>query len=129
MKKALQTRIEKFLAVKSESSPGGGWAPVTNREMNQLYAILMDIVAAKYERDADGDLPIEATLVNRCETYGLHYAPLEYLHCGDEAPSLKEINEVLRTARMNLGMAQDDVESTLKQLDWYVRNNDKSEES
>ncbi len=129
MKKALQNRIEKFISVKSESSPGGGWAPVTNKEINQLYVILMDIVAAKYEKDADGDLPIEATLVNRCETHGMHYWPLEYLYCGEEAPSLKEINDVLRTARMNLSMAQDDVEGTLKQLDWYVRDLEQSKET
>lgn len=127
MEKALQDRIEKFIAVKSESS--GGWAPATYDEMWELHGIVMDIVAAKYEKDPDGDLPIEATLVNRCETYALHYDPLPYLHCGDEAPSLKEINEVLRTARMNLGMAQDDVERTLRQLDLYVRDNEQSEET
>ena len=129
MKKALQNRIEKFLAVKVEAGDGGGWAPATYDETHELYDILMDIVAAKYETDADGDLPIEATLVNRCKTGRLHYWPLEYLHCGNEAPSLKEIHEVLGTARMNLCMAQDDVESTLKQLDWYVRDNERSEET
>ena len=129
MKKALENRIEKFLAVKVESGPGGGWAPATYDEMHKLYDILTDIIAAKYERDADGDLPIEVILVNRCKTYSLNYDPLEYLHCGDEAPSLKEIHEVLGTARMNLCMAQDDVESTLKQLDWYVRDNERSEET
>jgi hypothetical protein len=62
---ALFQNINEFLAERKESSPGGGWAPVTQDELQELNAIIHDLIELKYEYDADHDLPVTWGLTDR----------------------------------------------------------------
>lgn len=77
MNRRLVERIEKFLAERRESE-GGGWAQITPKDMLQLSGVIEALIEAKCEKDADGDMPIEFTLVNRREGKSSSYRPLPY---------------------------------------------------
>ena len=66
MAKPLQSKIERFLAVRRKSS-GGGWAEVNDGDMLALKNIIEELIKAKFQADADGDYPIQFALVNRRE--------------------------------------------------------------
>jgi hypothetical protein len=79
MNKNLQKRIEKFLSVRVNSD-GGGWAPVTDEELDELYKIFQGIIDDKYQRDCDGDSPVEFILANRNKEYLPSFRPVPYSH-------------------------------------------------
>jgi hypothetical protein len=79
MNKNLQKRIEKFLSVRVNSD-GGGWAPVTDEELNELYKIFQGIIDDKYQRDCDGDSPVNFVLANRNKEYLPSFQPVPYGH-------------------------------------------------
>ncbi len=88
----LHQKIEDFIAEKRESD--GGYAPVIERDMELLEEIIEGLVEAKFERDPDGDLPVEWNLINRHTHLRMHYRPLRYDHkiegWGEKDPMSRE---------------------------------------
>jgi len=58
----LFSKIEDFLAVYRKSSSGlGGFAEITEEDVDQLYDIIGDLIKLKCEADPDGNYPIEVS--------------------------------------------------------------------
>lgn len=76
--KKITKLLEDFLKHKSKSD--GGYAPVADGDEQQLIAIFGEIIRAKYSIDPDGDLPIEAYIVNRHHFYNPHFSLPRYDH-------------------------------------------------
>ena len=62
-KEGLFSKLEDFL--KTRKTSDGGYADVADDEMSQLVDIVRDVLELKYERDPDGDMPVEFQLVDR----------------------------------------------------------------
>ena len=73
----LNTLITEFLKERRESDYGG-WPPVTDADMQQLYAILNKLIELKWEADPDGDRPIDYIIVNRKTHEHIYWWPVEY---------------------------------------------------
>ena len=78
MKNKLLNQIEKFLSERKKSA--GGWAPVSNDEIKQLYNIINLLIEEKYEEDVDGDLPVEVEVINRHLYQRMDFRPVPYRH-------------------------------------------------
>lgn len=63
----LQGKIDDFLLVQRRSE--GGYALVTDQDHADLNDIIKDLIRAKCERDPDGDLPFEFSVINRREKH------------------------------------------------------------
>lgn len=70
--------IGRFLATRSRSD--GGFAPVGKDDIQDLYRVMEAIFEAKYERDPDGDLPINIVLVDRTQYEPVHHMLIPYRH-------------------------------------------------
>lgn len=119
-RKVLNKLVDKFLAERRVSD--GGWAPVTERDLEQLCAIIDRIIRAKWGKDSDGDLPVEWWLIDRTRFQRMHYAPVPY---GDEAKdelALERLNLVL----MNANIANRELDVTLRILQNRLREKPKS---
>lgn len=60
----LYAKIERFLAERVLSKDSG-FAPVRHSDLSLLYRITSDLIDLKWQGDADGDAPVEFTLVDR----------------------------------------------------------------
>jgi hypothetical protein len=113
----ISARIEAFLAEKSKSE--GGFAPVGQKDMEQLSSLLEALLAAKYEKDPDGDLPVSFQLVDRTRFENTHFWMIP--HAKDEAENdLSHIRSRLRAACANLSIAQGQIDRVQRSLDYGV---------
>lgn len=103
MNDKLQKALGSFLAERRESE--GGWAKVTDKDIEQLRKLCRLLIEAKCEADPDGDYPIEVTVVNRRTHQGIPYDPMPY---HDSVTN----DERLDVALYNLGIAMGDVRTT-----------------
>lgn len=95
----LQQSIFDFLRERRESK-GGGWAQVTTADVEQLQNIIGNLLVLKCELDADGDLPIEVTIVNRRTHQRLQFSPVPYGRLlGDGGDDEKRMHVALRNLR------------------------------
>lgn len=99
-KEKLHKLIDKFLQEKKKST--GGYAPVSQEEIDMLFIIISDIIALKYQEDPDGDVPVEFALVDRNQYERLHYLPVPYFH---KADTEKKQLLALELAHMNVEVA------------------------
>lgn len=67
MKTELMVQINAFLLDQRKSE--GGYALVTNQDIQDLHSIVSRLIVEKCERDPDGDLPIDFTIINRREKH------------------------------------------------------------
>lgn len=95
-------RIDAFLAVRKKSD--GGFAPVTETEMEELDEIVGGLIAAKYEKDPDGDLPVRYKLLDRTRYDPDHYVPVASTV---RAKDWQEYIEPLADAMTNVRIATD----------------------
>lgn len=106
----LTQKINDFVSPdkRSESSPGGGWAPVQNNDIAELRAIVLLLLEMRYERDADGDLPINVHFLDRTkyENASLSY----YRHL----PGDGNVDEYQRILIANIRSAHSAVESATR---------------
>ena len=72
------------------------------------------MVEQKCEADPDGDRPIRWTLVNWCTHYPMRYVPITH---NDGDMTFDERWELLRDYKMNLSIAQRDLETFLHELE------------
>ena len=117
-KKKLFEKIDEFLAVRKESSQGGGWAPVGPNEVEELYEIFKTIVDLKYETDADGDTPIDIDVLDRTRFEPHHsYLALPYMH---KAKTVEDVDEIISSASCNANTAMSRLDSLLKSRKFEV---------
>lgn len=90
----------------------GSWAPVEPQDIVQLYGIVEALIALKQVPDADGDLSLRCTLVDRTKTRNLDYIPLPYYHVREvgEQDADKLLEDAMDTAIFNLSLATQDVQ-------------------
>lgn len=106
----LWTMIAEFLAEERPCDAYGGWGKVCPDDMEQLYGIIEELIAQKWKRDMDGDLPIEVELVNRKEYEPLHAVAVHYWH---KAKTDQERETILRDHLINARMANENVRTCL----------------
>jgi hypothetical protein len=112
---ALDKLIDKFLAESRKSD--GGWAPVTERDLGQLYIIVEKIIGMKWGQDPDGDLPIEWKIIDRTRFERLHYFPVPYEHKAKDELALEHLSTVVT----NANIANDELSTTLRVLQNKLR--------
>lgn len=76
----LQRKVEEFVEAQVPASPGGGWAPVAEGDIAKLAEIVRELVACKYQTDADGDHPVEFQLIDRTRFERPHYFLVPYTY-------------------------------------------------
>ena len=99
---SLTRQIEAFLATGQKGS-AGGFAPVTPEEVEQLHGIIGALLEAKYERDPDGDLPVEAILTDRTRFERPMTLPIPYT--SKPFPNHSELEMELMVADRFQGLA------------------------
>ncbi len=106
MDAVLKARINGFLEPRSESD-GGGWAPVSEDDIENLYDIAERLEELKYGADADGDRPIQYNFVDRTKYYSSSYRHIPYIvHPSEGGDNLED---VLNHALTNLSIAMEAV--------------------
>ena len=108
--KKITNKIEKFLKERRVSK-GGGWAAITENDINSLNNIIHDLIEAKCEPDADGDYPLQVILVNRRKYEPLRFEPLPYVHMLKDK---KEQEAWFVKAMDNMRIASDVITSYLR---------------
>ncbi len=108
MKKQLADMINEFLMVHKVS--GGGWPEVTLNESIQLNDILYMLVYLKWDKDPDGDLPIDWILVDKTKYQLPPFIPVKHSWPSEK----KDRAEILRDLNSNLQMAADRLDSTIR---------------
>lgn len=73
----LYAKIEGFLAERVLSS-NDAFAPTSDSDIELLYKIVMDLIDLKWQGDADGDAPVEVTLVDRNVYQPSNFAKVTY---------------------------------------------------
>src|SRR5688572_17674096 len=93
--------IEGFLKDHRQSD-GGGFAEVTEDDMLRLQIIIDRLIEAKFDPDADGDHPVEYTLVDRNKYERLPFIPVPYDH---KPRTLEQEEAMFETVMLNLSIA------------------------
>ena len=118
--------VDAFLTKKVRIKNGGGWAPVTEEEMLQLVDILDQLVTAKYQKDSDGDLPVEFVLIDRNTCQRMDFRTMPYMPKAKEADyTAQDIYlEALRfeIAQYNLDLATSYLRESLRPVNKMVRD-------
>lgn len=99
---AISERITAFLAG-GQTRSDGGFAPVTPKELEQLHDIIGALIAAKYEADPDGDLPVEVILTDRTRYERPFTSAIPYTH--KPFPNHSEVELELLVADRFQGLA------------------------
>lgn len=107
----LNKLIEAFLKERSKSD--GGFAPVGEKDTEQLSNIMHALLEAKYQKDPDGDLPINLYVIDRTVYEPMHYFPLPYSH---KAKDMDDLFHILNLASGNAQMAADRVDQIVKTI-------------
>lgn len=109
MNQKLQQAIESFLADRRKSE--GGFAPVEKGDMKKLYRVLDLLIDAKWQKDPDGDLPVNYKLIDRTRYEPMHFFTVPYEH---KAKTDEEREDILDRHLTNLRMSADRVDNLLK---------------
>lgn len=108
--------IEKFLRNHRESD-GGGWAPVTGEDWEDLHNVIDKLVELKWDPDCDNDLPIEFQLINRNTHHRMAYTPVPYSSRIRELEGRQAIQgklDVHHAVTLNFNLAHSDLEHYLR---------------
>lgn len=124
--KNVQSSLEAFLTEKRESD--GGYALLNDADMRLLATFLGHLREAKCERDPDGDIPLEFTMVNRKTHESLHYLPTRYRHEVYSQGTEAILNE-LRNRQLNLKIAMDAMDQINFDLQDKLRSTIENEKS
>jgi len=114
---SLDALIEQFLVNHRECSAGGGWAQITDADLDQLHKIIWKLIELKCDRDADGDLPIQFKIVNRRTHENLAYSAVPHREGRDENGNEIELvpfTEILRILSLNLHIASERLDTEIR---------------
>lgn len=117
----LDNLIDQFLEDYRESHRGS-WAKITPEDVTLLGEIVRELIELKCDKDANGDYPIEARLINRRVYESLRFYALPY----KETPDGQEVpfKERLRLAQTNVSMAACRLEAVASEFYWDQLMND-----
>jgi hypothetical protein len=106
----LQRMLDRFL---EDESPveNNGWAKVTSGDLQEISEIFHTILVLKFERDCDGDLPVEFDLTDRTCCERRHCYPLPYHH---KASTEEELDDIISTAAANAKVASERLDLLLR---------------
>ncbi len=102
------THILDLLLEKRRESLDTGWALVTREDLILLRMLIKAIVWAKWGADVDGDRPIQAMVIDRSKTHGLHYEPIPYGVRGRPDTAQEIWDNQMHAALLNLQLATRD---------------------
>lgn len=117
----LYEMIDCFITEKRED--GNGWAPVTESDMTLLDSIISGLIDAKCDRDADNDVTIEFTLINRVDRQRLYYRPLPY-----PSEDMSELIRYVDLAHFNLTVAMEAFNMAYRSMEYQRNLNERKEE-
>lgn len=107
----LAKRIDAFLrGVQTPCSDTGGHAEVTDDQLDDLREIVQLLIAARWERNSDGDRPVGFRIVDRTKYESSHFVDMP--HSDDVDPE-----EYLDSAAFNVGIAQSNFQTA-----WWLFN-------
>lgn len=114
IKSQLYNKIDEFLAEHRESV--GGWVFVAPKDLEQLDEIINWLLAAKYDLDHDGDLPVEFKLIDRTRFERMYYKPVPY---NDGVPPHSEKDDqLIDTLSFNVVMATHAIQQYLSERNY-----------
>jgi len=105
----LLAKIQFFLESPRQSD--GGWAPVEKQDMIQLSDIIQALISAKWQPDADGDLPVEVGIVDRTRYEPQPGIAVRYFH---KAQSDAERMDIIRQHMLNVRAASSRLDAVLR---------------
>lgn len=111
----IDSTLDKLLAERRKSD--SSYAPVTDEDWKLLHRLINDILHAKFESDADGDLPVEYDLVNRHTHQRNQYLPVEY---ASENKTTQEILDIVRRLAYNVEAAARGMDLMASNLAYYL---------
>lgn len=123
--KRLLEKLYRFLAERRESD--GGWAVPTEQDMERLDSLIRKIIAEKFEKDSDGDLPVRFVLTDLTRFEYFHYHPVPRDH--DYEPGARFRHHPTRERRMechgmhmlNLALAHEEVARSFRLFEMEER--------
>lgn len=115
-KKLLNILIDEFLAVRRESD--GGYAPVTEKDLEQLDTIIYKLIGMKWAMDPDGDLPIDFKIIDRTRFEPMHYDPVPYQHKTEDDPLAQRGR--LAILMMNAHIALEALDTQMR-IEWHKK--------
>ena len=114
---SMDTLIDRFLEDHRECEAGGGYAQITQEDINRLHEIVWKLIELKCDRDADGDLPVQFKIVNRRTHEGLAYMAVPHREGRDEDDNEIEMvpfTDMLQILLSNLSIASDRVTNEIR---------------
>lgn len=118
----LSTALKKFLK-EPRKSDRGGYAEVTESDLHDFYDVINALLEAKFERDCDGDLPLNVHWVDRTKFYPSHFIDIPYSHkdfkLGNEvlkANSKELYLHIINEAAFNIRQASDVLDTNVRLL-------------
>jgi len=103
-KDAVVELLPKFLE-NPRMSEDGGYAPVSDEDLDDLGRLFRLIVSTKFERDAVGDLPVEIVVVNRHKYESPEFVRVPYHHKAGWKAYFRAAFANMRIASRKLGTA------------------------
>jgi hypothetical protein len=139
--KAIHDLVDTFLAERRKSE--GGWAEITNDDIQQLEKIVLSLVKAKCQADPDGDYPIQFRIVNRRTHEHLSFQAVPYLedipyHYGPKADGFprvkdydypKNLYDIARVVWMNRQIAETAADHVWRMFEQYHYEANKANET
>lgn len=111
--------LHRFLERRARSD-GGGWADLNDEDMQLCNNMLIAVMEAKCEPDADGDPSLELHAVNLSRTDGLRYAALPHLAYLTSMPQRLRWS-YLQAAVNNVFVAQSGLRRLIDDMDSIAR--------
>jgi hypothetical protein len=106
------TLIDDYLIGEQKQASGGGYPKVTVEELRDLSRVIEGMIHYKYGRDADGDLPLYAILVDRTRE---RHPYLSIPHHSQQKIgdfTIEHFSDMMRLAATNLAIAENDIRLT-----------------
>ena len=117
----IHERLDAFLAERRKSD--GGWAEVRDGDMTELSELIYAIIKAKFEEDADCDLPVEYNLTDRTKYHSNHFFNVPYhFDRGEEA-----LFDALSAAETNVSIAAGTLRSLCREIEYRRREKEDRE--
>lgn len=111
----IDSALDALLAERRKSD--SGWAPVTEDDLKALHRLIKLVLEAKFERDGDGDLPVEYELVNRNTHERIMVSLMRYPH---KTETLQDAMEVARVAYFNVRITTDALDRAMQHLSYHT---------
>ena len=112
----IHTMVDEFLSERRKSK--GGYAEITETDIDDLRKIIFLLAEEKCEQDPDGDIPIEFVVINRRTHEHLAAIPVRY---GNHIEELSDVQMKKRERDLfyNLRIAADSLDRWQRQKDYH----------